>query len=43
MLPGKLIFSEIISYLPKYEFTKFIAKYKGNYKVHEFSCWNQYS
>lgn len=42
MLPGKLIFSEIISYLPKYEFTKFIAKYKGNYKVHEFSCWNQF-
>jgi hypothetical protein len=42
MLPGKLIFSEIISYLPKYEFTKCVAKYKGNYKVHEFSCWNQF-
>jgi len=42
MLPGKLIFSEIISYLPKYEFAKCVAKYKGNYKVHEFSCWNQF-
>ena len=42
MHPGRLIFSEIISYLPKYEFTKCVKKYKGNYKVHEFSCWDQF-
>jgi hypothetical protein len=42
MHPGRLIFSEIISYLPKYEFAKCVEKYKGNYKVHEFSCWDQF-
>ena len=42
MHPGRLIFSEIISYVPKYEFTKCVTKYKGNYKVHEFSCWDQF-
>ena len=42
MHPGRLIFSEIISYLPKYEFSKCVKKYKGNYKVHEFSCWDQF-
>jgi len=42
MHTGRLIFSEIISYVPKYEFTKCVTKYKGNYKVHEFSCWDQF-
>ena len=42
MHTGRLIFSEIISYVPKYEFTKCVTKYKGNYKVYEFSCWDQF-
>jgi len=42
MHTGRLIFSEIISFIPKYEFAKCVKKYKGNYKVYEFSCWDQF-
>ena len=42
MFTGKLIFSQIISFLPKYEFRKCVSKYKGDYKVQNFSCWDQF-
>lgn len=42
MYTGKLVFSQLISFLPKYEFYKCVAKYRGNYKVQEFSCWDQF-
>lgn len=42
MYRGKLIFSQVISFLPKYEFHKCVSKYRGDYKVQEFSCWDQF-
>lgn len=42
MYEGKLIFSQLISYLPKYEFNKCVMKYRGNYKIKSFSCWDQF-
>ena len=41
MYQGKLVFSQIMSYLPKYEFNRCVSRYKGNYKVRKFSCWDQ--
>ncbi len=41
MYQGKFVFSQIMSYLPKYEFNKCVSRYRGNYKVKNFSCWNQ--
>ena len=36
MYQGKLVFSQIMAYLPKYEFNKCVSRYKGNYKVKSF-------
>jgi len=39
---GKLIFSQLVSFLPKYEFLKCVARYRGHHKVRHFSCWDQF-
>ncbi len=42
MNEGKTVFSQIMSFFPRYEFDKNVAKYKGNYKMRHFSCWDQF-
>jgi hypothetical protein len=42
MNTGKTIFSQIMSFIPKYEFDKRVIKYKGNYRIRHFSCWDQF-
>jgi hypothetical protein len=42
MNSGKTVFSQIMSYLPKYEFLKIVTKYKGDYKSQTFKCWQQF-
>jgi hypothetical protein len=42
MYQGKLVFSQIMSHVPQYEFNKCVDKYRGNYKVHHFSCWDHF-
>ncbi|MDP8204592.1 MAG: IS4 family transposase [Candidatus Tenebribacter mawsonii] len=42
MNEGKTVFSQIMSFFPKYEFDKKVIKYKGNYKVRNFNCWDQF-
>lgn len=42
MYQGQTIFSQLMSYLPKYEFNKCVSRYKGNYKVQNFKCWDQF-
>jgi len=39
---GRSIFSQIMDYVPMYEFRKCVQRYHGNYKVRNFSCWNQF-
>jgi hypothetical protein len=39
---GKYVFSQLFEFLPKYEFEKCIARYKGNYKNKGFTCRNQF-
>lgn len=38
MNQGKTVFAQLISMLPEYEFDKCVDKYKGNYRVRNFSC-----
>lgn len=40
MNSGKTIFSQLITFLPSYEFQKCVHRYNGDYKVQNFSCWN---
>jgi len=39
---GQTIFSQIMSYMPKYSFDSYVKKYRGNYKVQSFTCWEQF-
>ena len=38
MNQGKTVFSQLMSFLPAYEFNKCVDRYKGNYKVRTFTC-----
>ncbi|PDV98332.1 IS4 family transposase [Candidatus Viridilinea mediisalina] len=42
MLAGKLIFSQIMEYLPLHMFRRIVQRYDGNRKVHQFSCLDQF-
>ena len=42
MNTGQTIFSQIMSFIPKYEFDKRVIKYKGNYRIRHFGCWDQF-
>ena len=39
---GTTIFSQLMDFLPVYEFSKCVKHYTGNYKVKSFSFWNQF-
>lgn len=42
MNSGKTIFAQLMAFLPSYEFRKCVERYQGHYKVHRFSCWDQF-
>jgi len=42
MNSGKTVFSQIMDFLPMYEFRKCVDRYQGNHQVKSFSCFNQY-
>jgi hypothetical protein len=39
---GKTIFSQIMDFLPQKQFRKCVDKYNGNYRIHSFSCSDQF-
>lgn len=41
MHQGKYIFAQIIEFLPRYSFEKFISLYKGNKGIRNLSCRDQ--
>jgi hypothetical protein len=42
MHEGRTVFSQLISFLPDREFRRCVARYQGDRRLREFSCWNQY-
>lgn len=42
MNSGKYVFSQLLDFVNKYEFEKFVKKYNGNYRVRDLNCWNQF-
>jgi hypothetical protein len=42
MNTGKAVFAQLMDFAPRYEFNKCVARYGGDYKVKEFSCWDQF-
>lgn len=41
MNTGKYVFAQVASILNPNDFKKCVDRYKGNYKVKDFSCWHQ--
>ena len=42
MYSGKMVFAQVMDFLPSYEFQKCVQRYQGNYKVKDFSCFDQF-
>lgn len=42
MNKGQYVFSQLISFVPKYEFNKYADRYNGNYRTKDFKCWSQF-
>jgi len=41
MNTGRIIFSQLMDVIPKYEFRKIVAQHKGDYRVQKLTCWDQ--
>ncbi len=39
---GTSVFSQLMQFIPHEEFQKCVARYRGNYKVKTFSCYDQF-
>jgi Domain of unknown function (DUF4372)/Transposase DDE domain len=39
---GRFIFAQIVDFLPERDFRRIVAKYNGDYKVSNLSCWDQF-
>jgi len=42
MNQGKTIFSQLMDFIPLYEFRKCVDRYNGNYRTRTFTCWDQF-
>ena len=42
MNSGKYVFAQLLQFVNKYEFEKCAKRYKGNHRVRELDCWNQF-
>ena len=42
MYSGKIVFSQIMDFLPMYEFQKCVERYQGNHRTRNFSCTDQF-
>ena len=39
---GNTIFSQIMGFLPKHKFRQCVNRYKGNYRIRSFTCFDQF-
>jgi len=39
---GKLIFSQLTDWIHPEQFRRCVNRYEGNYKIHNFRCWDQF-
>src|SRR6185436_7547279 len=39
---GQTVFSQLMDFVPMHEFRRCVARYRGNYKVSTFKCWDQF-
>jgi len=39
---GRMVFAQLMDEVPRRPFRRCVRRYEGNYRVREFSCWDQY-
>src|SRR3970040_620619 len=42
MHAGQFIFAQLMDFLPRHEFNKCVGRYRGNSRIREFSCFDQF-
>lgn len=42
MNSGRTVFSQLMEFVPFHKFCQCVERYKGDYKVKSFSCWDQF-
>jgi len=42
MHAGQFIFAQLMDFLPRHEFNECVQRYRGNARVHGFSCFDQF-
>jgi len=42
MYTGRIVFSQLFDFLPRSEFNTCVRRYQGDYRVHDFSCLDQF-
>jgi Domain of unknown function (DUF4372)/Transposase DDE domain len=42
MNKGQTLFSQVMDFVPTHEFKKCVERYRGSYKVQNFSCWDHF-
>jgi hypothetical protein len=42
MNTGRIVFSQLLDFLPKHQFDKCVCRYHGNHRIRTFSCFDQY-
>jgi hypothetical protein len=41
-MADKTVFAQLFQLISRYEFNKCVARYRGNLRIRNFSCWDQY-
>jgi hypothetical protein len=42
MNAGRTVFAQLMDFIPVHEFRRCVARYRGQYRVRSFSCWDQF-
>jgi hypothetical protein len=42
MHTGRIVFSQLLDFLPRHDFNRCVRRYQGNYRVRDFSCLDQF-
>ena len=42
MHQGRIVFSQLLDFLPKKSFRTCVKRYQGNYRIRSFTCYEQF-
>jgi hypothetical protein len=42
MHQGRIVFAQLMEYLPRYDFNQCVARYQGNQRIRSLSCYDQF-